>query len=547
MPTIKRTLLACALASSGLLAHDEAAAQFNQFYFFGDSLTDAGTFGARFTVNPGLVWAQDLGARNGVAVTPWNQGGTAAARGGAPVAPPGPPPPPGAPQRPLSVQIDQLLQPPPQLSPNRLYTVWIGANDVLDNATAGAAGQLTPTQVQVNVTTAAAQELQQIARLRDAGARYIVVFNLPDIGQTPGGKATNPAALPALSNLYTSPLQAGFASLNVNIVPVNIYGLLSELIPNPAAFGLVNVTTPACTTASAFNCTTGTLVAPNAAQTYLFADAIHPTPPGHQMIADVVAAETSAPQQIGLLANAPTQAEQANFRALDDRMWSNLNMPRPQSKFEAYAVYDYGNTDLDGSVGGGHTHANSVLVGGDMKLSEQMLAGIAFGYTQDKVSLGNSTGGFTLNDANLTFYLGYGSGPWYVGATVGGGSLDYRDIHRSFSCGQATRTENSSTNGSQFIGRVLGGYWFNTGGDWLNGPYARLTYQDIKVDQFAESGTSSTAMYFQDQKYHPFSTSLGWQAAGGVGSVRLFGRASWEYNNSSKDNPDVTACVVSMA
>jgi outer membrane lipase/esterase len=170
----------------------------------------------------------------------------------------------------------------------------------------------------------------------------------------------------------------------------------------------------------------------------------------------------TAPQQMGLLANAPVQVEQANFRALDDRMWSALNMPRPQSKFEAYAVYDYGNNDLSGDVGGGHTHANTVVVGGDMKISDQVLAGIAFGYTQDKASLGNS-GGFTLDDGTITLYAGYGSGPWYLGATVGGGSLDYRDIRRSFALGPATRTENSSTNGLQFIARVLGGYWFNPG------------------------------------------------------------------------------------
>ena len=30
------------------------------------ALTDAGVYGARFTVNPGLVWAQDLGSRHGI-------------------------------------------------------------------------------------------------------------------------------------------------------------------------------------------------------------------------------------------------------------------------------------------------------------------------------------------------------------------------------------------------------------------------------------------------------------------------------------------------
>jgi outer membrane lipase/esterase len=179
-----------------------------------------------------------------------------------------------------------------------------------------------------------------------------------------------------------------------------------------------------------------------------------------------------------------------------------------------------------------------------MKISDQLLAGIAFGYTQDKASLGNNSGGFTLDDATLTVYLGYGSGPWYLGGTVGGGSLDYRNIRRSFALGPATRTEQGDTNGLQFIARVLGGYWFNLSGNWLHGPYARLTYQNIKVDGFSEQGTSSTAMSFGEQKFDPFSTSVGWQAAGTWGALRPFGRASWEYSNNN--GRSVTAGVVSM-
>jgi outer membrane lipase/esterase len=252
----------------------------------------------------------------------------------------------------------------------------------------------------------------------------------------------------------------------------------------------------------------------------------------------------TAPQQIGLLAQAPVNAEQANFRALDDRMWSALSTPRPQSKFDAYAVYDYGNYDRSGNNGGGDSNTNTIVVGGDMKVSEQMLAGVSFGYTQDKSNFGGSGGGFTLNDAMLTFYLGYGSGPWYIGATLGGGGLDYRDVHRSIPLEATSRSESGGTNGTQFVGRLLGGYWFNISQEFIHGPYVRLTYQDIKVDGFAESGTSSTAMSFGDQKQDTFSSSVGWQASGVWGSVRPFGRISWEY--SDNNNREVTAGLASL-
>jgi outer membrane lipase/esterase len=171
-----------------------------------------------------------------------------------------------------------------------------------------------------------------------------------------------------------------------------------------------------------------------------------------------------------------------------------------------------------------------------------MLAGLSFGYSNNRASLGG--GGFTLNDAMLTAYLGYGSGPWYLGATLGGGGLDYRNVRRSFALGAGNRTESGSTNGSQYIGRILGGYWFNASQELIHGPYARLTYQQIKVDSYSESGTSSTAMSFGEQKNNIFSSSLGWQASGVLGSFRPYGRVSWEYVDY--DNRDVTAGVVSF-
>jgi outer membrane lipase/esterase len=546
MPTLKSALRACALAAGVLLAHGEASAQFNQFYFFGDSLTDAGSFKpvlppgtGEFTTNPGPIWAQVLASRYGSSATPANQGGNDYAEGGARVTQlPGYPnsPPTGA-ATPVSTQISNFLGKGP-VNPNALYSVWAGANDLFY-----ALGN--PATAQANLTTAATQLGGLVGVLNAAGARYVMLFNLPDIGKTPAFAGTSSSGqVSALTALYNSTLMATVDALNLHPIRVNVFGLFNEVIANPGAYGFTNVSSVACTTSSSLICTPSTLVSPTSPQTYLFADPVHPTTGGHQVIADYAASIITAPQQIGLLAEAPLQAEQANFRALDDRMWSALSTPRPQNKFDAYAVYDYGNYDRSGDFGGGSSGDNTIVVGGDMKVSEQMLAGISFGYTQDKSKLGGSGGGFTLNDAMLTLYLGYGSGPWYIGGTLGGGGLDYSNVRRTFSIGQQSRTESGSTNGTQVVGRVLGGYWFNTSKEFIHGPYARLTYQSIKVDGYGESGTSSSAMSFGDQKQDTFSSSLGWQASGVLGSFRPFGRVSWEYADNS--NRDITAGLVSL-
>jgi outer membrane lipase/esterase len=309
---------------------------------------------------------------------------------------------------------------------------------------------------------------------------------------------------------------------------------LNEAIANPAAFGFTNVTSPACTTPRALFCTMATLVAPNAAQTHLFADGQHPTTAGHQVVADYAVSVVEAPQKIGLLAEAPLQVEQATFRAIDARMMSGVGTPRAQNKFDAYAIYDYGNYDRSSDFGGGDSQANSIVVGGDMKLSDRLLAGIAFGYTEDKSSLDNSGGGFKLNEATMTAYVGYGDGPWYVGGSVGGGDLDYRDIRRTITLGGGSRTESGSTHGTHLMGRVLGGYWFNYG-NWIHGPFARLTYQQARVYAWSESGTSSTAMSFGYQKRNSLVSSLGWQANGNLGWLRPYARVTWEKDYENDD------------
>jgi outer membrane lipase/esterase len=95
------------------------------------------------------------------------------------------------------------------------------------------------------------------------------------------------------------------------------------------------------------------------------------------------------------------------------------------------------------------------------------------------------------------------------------------------------------------MARAFGGYWFNASQAWIHGPFARLTYQDARVDAWSESGTSSSAMTFAHQKREALTSSLGWQASGNIGMLRPFGRVTWEkdYNNNDRE---VRAGLISM-
>ncbi len=547
MRTFKRALIAGAVA---LAVSAPAAAQFSNGYFFGDSLTDAGSYKpvlppgtGLFTTNPGPIWAQAFAQHYGFTASPANQGGNDYAYGGARVTelPGYPAMAPTAAAVPIATQISQFLAKGPA-DPNAIYSVWGGANDLFTQLTLLQSGTITQADVQANLALAATQLAQQVGILHAGGAQYIIVWNLPDIGKTPFGIGSGQSAqITALSSFYNSILTSGLNAVNVPTIRLNVFGLLNEIIANPAAYGFVNATTPACGAVSSLVCVSANLVAPNAAQTYVFADAVHPTTGGHAILAQYAESVIAAPQQMAVLGEMPLAVEQANWRTLDGRMIAGLGAPRSQGKLEAWAAYDYGSPDYSSSFFNGDGAVNTVSVGGDMKLSDRLLMGVQFGYSENKTDY--STTSVKLREPMGTLYLGYGEGPWYVGGTVGAGGLSY-DTKRNITLGATTRTESGSANGWQFVGRRTGGYWFRYG-DWVHGPNVKLTYQEIRVHEFEENGADSTTMFFNQQQRDSFITSLGWQASGQIGAIRPFGRVSWEYEGQA-DNRSVTAGVFGM-
>lgn len=542
-----RTALATALALGWAAP---ATAQFGNVYFFGDSLSDMGSYKpvlpagtGLFTTNPGPVWALPFAQGLGFSASPANQGGNDYAMGGAYVAQsPGYGVPPTTSAMPVSQQIQALLSKGP-LDSTAIYSVWAGNNEVFQQLDGLAAGTITAAQAQANMTAAGLQLAQQLGLLRTQGARYLLVWNLPDIGNTPQfyGTAGAPVAT-ALTGVFNSALRGALDGSGIQTIRLNDRALLSEIIANPSSFGLANARNVACAVSTALLCTPSSLVSPDAAQTYVFADGVHPTTAGHAILAQYATSVVAAPQQIGVLAEAPLATEQANWRALDGRMWSSLNTKRPASKFEAWVAYDYANPDLDSGFASGDATLNSVVVGGDIKLSEHVLAGLAAAYTQNKGDLGSA--GYKLNQTTGTVYVGWGQGPWYAGATLGGSDLDYNDVHRTVTLGTGSRTESGSTNGYTVTGRLLGGYWFSLD-DWLHGPAVKYTYQRNVVHAYEEQGTNSTTMAFNQQERRSSIMSLGWQASGSYASIRPYAKLSWEYEFNA-DERSVTASVYGM-
>ena len=129
------------------------------------------------------------------------------------------------------------------------------------------------------------------------GAKFVTVLNVPDISQTPFAAPFDAATRGFVNQLVTSfngALQAGLAN-TPGIVLVDLYTQSRAQIASPAAFGLTNVTNLACSATSAANPLQGASITCTPASTisvdtsrYLFADDVHITPYGNQLLADFV-------------------------------------------------------------------------------------------------------------------------------------------------------------------------------------------------------------------------------------------------------------------
>jgi len=177
-------------------------------------------------------------------------------------------------------QIDAYLGAGGTFGSKTLVTWLAGANNLSDVM---ALPGVTPAGVATVIGAANADAANQFQQLATAGAKTILIYNLPDLGLSAGSLAKGPAMAglaTGASNAFNAALAAttkasAGANPGTNFIQIDLTGFLRAVTANPGAFGFDNVTTkclsgvPACATPDK----------------YLFWDDLHPTDAGHRQIA----------------------------------------------------------------------------------------------------------------------------------------------------------------------------------------------------------------------------------------------------------------------
>lgn len=340
---------------------------FTSVVSFGDSLSDAGTYapatsfagngtapfmGGRFTNNSetASVWVENLAKSMGLITTVAEIGFagtsvkcpaaanpalastcTAYAQGGARVTDPngigkaG-----GALTVPMSTQIANHIARFGGFKSSDLVILFGGNNDVFVQATTlstqaaaiqanAAAGKITADQAKgllLDAQLAAQGELKKAAlalsgyvkdQILAKGAKYVMVWNLPDSSQTPYGSTLSAEGKQTLSTLvdtFNLWLREGLKDQPVQLV--DAHAMFKDVYNNKTKYGIVNNTHPACDGAKIQAITGGAVTdgtslfcnsTPNApfngmrdgadANTWQFADGVHPTTGGHKILSDL--------------------------------------------------------------------------------------------------------------------------------------------------------------------------------------------------------------------------------------------------------------------
>jgi phospholipase/lecithinase/hemolysin len=178
----------------------------------------------------------------------------------------------------------QIADAVPGFNPSRtLFLVWGGPNDIF------LALATDPASLPATIVQAVTNLVSDVGALADAGARYILVPNMADLGETPFGTSQLPATQALLSQAtqaFNTALASAMSDLEdglggrVRITVFDTFAVQRQIMRRPRLFGFTDTTSFCLAHPEALPACKG----------FVFFDDVHPTTAAHRVLGVLFAA-----------------------------------------------------------------------------------------------------------------------------------------------------------------------------------------------------------------------------------------------------------------
>lgn len=390
-----------------------------------------------------------------------------------------------------------------------------------------------------------------VQTLQTAGAKYVMVWLLPDVGLTPAINGTPLQAFSSqLATQFNSQLVTRLQGINAEIIPLNIPVLLSEVFADPGRFGLATDQNLTATCFSGNSCTENARYGINSAtpdpSKLIYNDGVHPTEAGQKLISDYAYSLLAAPWELTLLpemAHATVRAHQDELRNQWQADWENW-----QAVGQWRAIVSAGGQHLDVDSQSSGVSADgsgyNLNVGGSYRLNEAWRVGVAGGFYRQNLEAGHNDSDYKLNSYMATAFAQYQQNRWWADAALTGGKLDYDNLKRKFDLGASEGAEKGDTDGSLWAFSARVGYDIaQPGSEWHLSPFVSADYASVDVDGYSEKSNRATALTFDDQTRDSKRLGLGLQGKYNITpQTQVFG----EYAHEREYEDDVQKVRIAL-
>ncbi len=441
----------------------------------------------------------------------------------------------------VTSRVNAYLSSRPQLAPDDLMLIYMSANDgALALNTIGLTG-LTGAEAQnlilQGARTNARNTVAAAGQLVAAGARQVVLANLPDIGATPAAAAgglAGVAAATGFSQVANDALAQGAAQLAADtgavVTVFDSFTLLNDITANPGRYGLTDTTNPCLAVPSC-------VADPGQADQFLFWDTFFPTARVQSIAAAALADTINAPKTLAAQSEAARYAAEKFVQSLLSDLDARAGEQGPDG-WRVRLAYDRVDWQRDGDTlaFGYDAQLDRVTLAAEF-IGSELTAGVAVSSDRGDVAHRGIAASHDMDSLRLGAFLARHTDSWSMAMAVHFGDDELDNIRRSTGVAGQVAAGASDGDSLSLLLQMQRHYEWNR---WRLAPTLRLGYSESELDEYLESGAVAMNQRVSDRRSTNSFAELGlsaasaWSEENGAG-LRLRPTASLFYRSQLGD------------